>query len=100
MNDIVSGPELDTKDCLDAIALSVRALAGRVPDDGPFKLVGATNLLKGHAPPSGVTVWELTFKPSRLIPQDPAGAVGAGGELIVRIDLARSDNPVRVVRGD
>jgi hypothetical protein len=84
MNNAPSTSELDTKDCLDAIALAVRSLVGQVPNDGPFKLISATNLLKGATPPSGRTVWELAFKPNRLIPQDES-EIGAGGELIVRV---------------
>lgn len=95
-----STPQLDAQDCLDAIAAGMRALAAQLPDDGPFKLIGVTNLLKGASQPSGPSVWELTFKPARLIPPSTAAEVGAGGELFVRIDLARSENPVRVLRGD
>ena len=90
---------LDARECLDAIEQGLLALAGERLGE-PFKLVGAINLLKGFSPPSGPTVWQLTFKPERLIPPDAMGLVGAGGELIVRIDLARADNPVSVVRGE
>jgi hypothetical protein len=91
---------MDASDCLEAIALAMRVLGSRVPDDGPFKLVGVTNLIKGSAPPSGLTVWELVFKPTSLIPDDASQEVGAGGEWIARIDLTRNDNPIRVVRGE
>jgi len=90
---------LDARECLDAIEQGLRALAGQRLEE-PFKLVGVINLLKGFSPPSGPTVWQLTFKPERLIPPDATGLVGAGGELIVRIDLARADNPVSLVRGE
>src|SRR5262249_18731443 len=93
-------PQLDTSDCLEAIAVGVQVLAAHMPGDGPFKLIGVMNLLKGFGPPSGPSVWELTFKPARLLPQSPAAEVGAGGELFVRIDLTRHDNPVRLVRGE
>lgn len=94
-----SPARLNAKECLDAIEQGLRALAGERLEE-PFKLVGAINLLKGFPPPSGPTIWQLTFKPERLIPSDATGIVGAGGELIVRIDLARADNPVSVVRGE
>jgi hypothetical protein len=91
---------LDTSACLEAIATAVRVLGPQVPNDEPFTLVSVVNLAKGAAPPAGPTVWELTFKPARLLPEDPLAEVGAGGEWIVRIDLARADNPVRVIRGE
>ncbi|WP_395715198.1 hypothetical protein [Reyranella sp.] len=90
---------LHAEECLEAIERALRVLAGKTLEE-PFRLVGAINLLKGFSPPSGPTVWQLTFKPERLIPSDATGIVGAGGELIVRIDLARADNPVSVVRGE
>lgn len=90
---------LNAEECLEAIERALRVLAGKTLEE-PFRLVGAINLLKGFSPPSGPTVWQLTFKPERLIPSDATGIVGAGGELIVRIDLARADNPVSVVRGE
>ena len=98
MAERAAGPTLDTSDCLAAIALAERVLAGQVPEDGPFKLIGVANLLKGAPPPSGASVWQLTFKPKGLLP--PSGRVGAGGEWIVRIDLASAKNPVSLKRED
>lgn len=100
MTSVRPASALDTSACMRSIALGLEVLGAHVPDDGPFKLVGVVNLLKAAAPPSGATVWELTFKPVRLLPDDPSDDVGAGGEWIVRIDLEREDNPVRMVRGE
>jgi len=79
--------------------MGMRVLAGQMPDGGPFKLIGVTNVLKG-APPNGPSVWDVTFKPTSLIPASASEEVGAGGEIFVRIDLMRSDNPVRVTHGE
>lgn len=100
MIDTSSNPKLDASDCLQAIALAMKVLEPLAPQDGPFKLIGVTNLVKGSRPPSGPMVWELTFKPTRLLPDDPSKEVGAGGEWFARIDLARHDNPVRLIRGE
>ena len=97
---MVNPGQLNTRDCLDAIEIGARILASQPFEDAPFKLVGAVNLLKGASPPLGPSVWLLTFKPERLIPSNSAGIVGAGGELSLRIDLARSDNLISVVRGE
>jgi hypothetical protein len=91
---------LDTRDCRAAIDLAERVLAGHVPEDGPFKLIGLVNLIKGAEPPGGLAVWQLTFKPASLLPAIAEGKVGAGGEWIVRVDLGRTDNPISMKRED
>jgi len=100
MNSTRPASALNAGECTRTIALALDVLGPLVPDDGPFKLVGVVNLLKAAAPPSGPNVWELTFKPVRLLPDDPSADVGAGSEWIVRIDLGSDDNPVRMVRGE
>ena len=91
----------DTSACMDAIGLALRALEDHDFSDGPFRLVSAVNLLKGHAPPAGPFIWELRFKPLRLIPGSDETEVGAGGDVVVRINLAsQASDAVRVSRDD
>ena len=68
-----------------AFAVVIGFVLDRFDERPPRRAVGDP----GTRPPSGPTVWELTFKPTRLIPEDASGPVGAGGEWIVRVDLAR-----------
>lgn len=86
----------DAGDCLAAIALGLRAIEEQSPGGGPFRLTGANNLLKG----AGAQVWELRFKPLRLLPIDAAGEIGAGGEIKVRVDLNDAAAPPRITRED
>jgi hypothetical protein len=78
----------DAGPCLAAIAAGLRALDGQAPADGPFRLTSVVNRISGPAQPTGPDVWELRFKPQRLIPLDAELEVGAGGELRLLIDMA------------
>jgi len=94
------GIDLQTDDCKKAIKIAVQVLKAKFPREDSFKLISVTNLLKGVAPPIGPTIWEVIFKPVRLIPRSASQEVGAGGELMLRIDVARHDNPIRLTHGE
>lgn len=90
---------IDGADCLAAIALGTRLFVRAAPDAEPFRLVAIANMLNG-APPIGPAIWELRFKPARLMPADDKTEAGAGGEWRISIDLANPDAAIRIVRED
>ena len=58
--------------------------------------MAVTNVLKGGGP----SIWELLFKPVRLMPTDDRPEIGAGGEWRVRIDLAQPGEALHITRED
>lgn len=58
------------------------------PED--FKLIGAEQIYL-----EGKFIWMITFKPRDLLPEDPSTEIiGAGGEIIVNIDLNTGESTV------
>jgi hypothetical protein len=78
------------RDCQEAIALGSRFLTRSKVDPTEYQVVRAENLV-GHPVYSGPWVWRLTYKLRRLIPRSVEEEIGAGGELLVEVDLATGD---------
>jgi hypothetical protein len=46
--------------------------------------------------PKGKWVWRATYKPTRLLPEDPSKqAIGLGGEIFINVDLKTEKAEVR-----
>ncbi len=70
----------DHTECVAALTLGSGALAEQA---GDYKLVAATNDLA-----AGPSRWRLTYKLTKLLPSQPGGLVGKGGEVFVAVDVA------------
>lgn len=72
----------ETTDIHKAISIAVRSLSGHVKSPCEYKLTGAEQYLH-----DGKYLWRVTFKPQKMLPQNPATQViGAGGEVFVLVD--------------
>lgn len=66
-----------------AVALALPELDRARRGDEPVQLVRAERMVL-----EGRSIWRMTFKPTHLIPEDPAQDMwGMGGEVFVNVDL-------------
>lgn len=73
----------ETADLNEAVSMAVAKLAEVRESPGEYKLVSAQQVVV-----KGNYVWRITFKPVRLLPDDPSSQIiGAGGEVFVNVDL-------------
>lgn len=79
------------KECVAAIEIATSSAELRRIDLTKYKLIAARNLIAE----AGASVWQLTFKPNRLIPPNSGTRIGAGGEVFVQVDTRRKTVEVR-----
>jgi hypothetical protein len=73
----------ETADLNEAVSIAVAKLADVQKSPGEYKLVNAQQVVV-----KGKYVWRITFKPVRLLPDDPSSQIiGAGGEVFMNVDL-------------
>jgi len=78
-----AAPEPQTSDLDKAVSIAIAKSADARKPGGEFKLIGAQQIFL-----DGKYVWRITFKPVRLLPDDPStGEIGAGGEVFVNVDI-------------
>ncbi|MHC4669894.1 MAG: hypothetical protein ACYTFD_16005 [Planctomycetota bacterium] len=66
-----------------AVAIGLAESADARRPGGEYRLVGARQVLV-----DGKYVWRITFKPCRLLPDDPSTQkIGLGGEIFMNVDL-------------
>lgn len=73
-------------ECREAIELASAWMAQHY-DMSTFKLIAAENAVRKGPGFAGPAVWRLTYKPRRLVPQDADAEVGAGGEILIEVNL-------------
>ena len=71
-----------TEECLEAIAIATRSLHGEYIKFTDYKLIAAENLFNESS-----NIWLLTFKLRHLLPKDADSPIGAGGEILARVDV-------------
>jgi hypothetical protein len=79
--DITAKPE--TSDMAKAVSIGVAELAKESQSPAEYKLIGAQQDYY-----NGKYLWRITFKPKKLLPEDPSSQpIGLGGEIFINIDL-------------
>jgi hypothetical protein len=80
----------ETADLNEAISIAVARLADVQKSSGEYKLVSAQQVVV-----EGKYVWRITFKPVKLLPDDPSSQIiGAGGEIFMNVDLKTKEAAV------
>ena len=77
-------------ECQRAMNLAVEVLAEREIELERYRVVAAENLIKGPTY-RGPQAWRITFKLRALLPDTTQAEVGAGGELLVEVDLSTGE---------
>jgi len=70
------------RECLESISIGTRALQKKGIELADYKLIAVENLI--YEPDN---IWFLKFKPRDLLPKDADTLIGAGGELMVRVNI-------------
>ena len=78
MNDVTIAP-LNS-----AASQALAFLKAQGQDPTKFRLVRGENMLSGEG--ASPTRWRFSFKRASLIPAQPGGLIGKGGELVVEVD--------------
>jgi hypothetical protein len=82
---------LPTIDLTKAVTLSIAKLESTVKSPSDYKLIKVELMWT-----TGKYTWRVTYKPAKLLPQDPSREkIGAGGEIFVDVDLDTEQVEVR-----
>ena len=79
-----AAPEAD--DFTRAMSLAQPAYEKARQGSGDYKLIGMERLWTADA-----ILWRATWKPEHLLPDEPDGLIGAGGEIFVTVNLATGE---------
>jgi hypothetical protein len=90
-----AGPEKrdapETAELAKAVAMTTAKLQATVKSPAGYKLIKVELTWI-----EGKYAWRTTYKPSRLLPENPAKeAIGAGGEVFITVDLKNGQTEVR-----
>lgn len=86
-----SAPGPDGSELAKAVAVATAKLRATVEPSSDYKLIRAELTWA-----KGKYVWLVTYKPIKLLPDDPSkGLIGAGGEVFITVDLKTGKTEVR-----
>jgi hypothetical protein len=87
-----SAPHVDATGLQDAIAVATSALQGQSQSTvDRWTIISAQQILI-----KGCYVWQITFKPTKLLPKEPSKEIiGAGGEVFVNVDSMTKKTEIR-----
>ena len=81
----------DDSELAKAVAQAASKLRTTVENCSEYKLINAKMICV-----KGKYVWLVTYKPAKLLPEDPSTAIiGAGGEVFLSVDLKSGQTEVR-----
>ena len=84
-------PKSDGSELAKAVGLATTKLTATVKSPADYKLIKAEMTWA-----KGKYVWLVTYKPRKLLPEDPSkGHIGAGGEVFITVDVKSGITEVR-----
>jgi hypothetical protein len=74
------------REASDAVALAIAYLPSLSISADEYRVVFVENVLSGEG--ASATRWRIGFKRRALVPEQPGGRIGKGGEVFVDVDTA------------
>ena len=81
----MSAPSAD-RETSDALSLAIAYLPSLSISPGEYRVFFVENVLSGEG--ASATRWRVGFKRRALVPDQPGGRIGKGGEVYVEVDTS------------